>query len=74
MIDNIIMSEKKSKKYFGKTFYDIAMLHEVPLEEEEVEDEEIEEISAAAGAGGVGAMGHSGQFRVKRKLPEDYNK
>ena len=73
MVNDIIMSEKKSKKYFGKTFYDIAMLHEVPLEEE-VEDEEIEEISAAAGAGGVGAMGHSGQFRVKRKLPEDYNK
>jgi hypothetical protein len=73
MVNDIIMSEKKKEKYFGKTFYDIAMLHEVPLEEEEVE-EEIEEISAAAGAGGVGAMGHSGQFRVKRKLPEDYNK
>ena len=66
MVNDIIMSEKKSEKYFGKTFYDIAMLHEVPLEEEEIEEEEIEEISGAGAAGG-----YSLPLGAK---PEDYNK
>ena len=66
MVNDIIMSEKKDKKkkYFGDTFYDIAMLHEVPLEEEE-DEEEVEETSMASAAGGY--------LIPLGSKPEDYN-